>query len=261
MRDAAKLSVCIVACNEAERIGRTLKAASQVADQIVVIDSGSTDGTQEIAQGHGAQVIHVPWKGHAWAKATGNDYCDNDWVLMLDADECLSDGLIAAISRAKLEGWHGCAAFTMRWRLCFPGEDRASFLRNQAKLIRLWNKQHVELSKIVDSNDDRPRVLSGQVGHLSGYVLHQTMISFAHMEQKYVQLTDEQARHNAARGKNYSRTRLFFEHPVKLFKYLVLRKHALYGFNGWVLSWMAAHRNFMKIAKTIQENNKQEPKL
>ena len=86
------------------------------------------------------------------------------------------------------------------------------------------------------------------------------MISFAHMEQKYAQLTDEQARHNAARGKNYSQIRLFFEHALKLFKYLVLRKHALYGSNGWVLSWMAAHRNFMKIAKTIQENNKQEQK-
>ena len=256
MRDAEKLSVCIVACNEAERIGRTLAAASQVADQIILIDSGSTDGTQQIAKDYGAQVVDVPWQGHAWAKATGNEHCEYDWVLMLDADEYLSDTLIASISKAKQEGWYGCSAFTMRWRLCFPGEHQVSFLRNQKKLIRLWNKKHIELSKIVDSNDDRPRVLSGSVRHLDGYVLHQTMISLSHMEQKYIQLTDEQARHNVARGKNYSKFRLYTEHLVKLMKYLFMRKHAIYGFNGWVLSWVAAHRNFMKIAKTIELNER-----
>ena len=245
------LSVCIIAKDEAVRLPRTLEAIRGLGDELILIDSGSMDGTQQIAESYGARVIHEAWQGHAWAKAVGVERCRFDWVLMLDADEALSADLVEAIREARKNNWWGHSGFKMRWRLAFPGEDSVGLVRNQALLVRLWKIADAEIIKRPDSNDDRPKIRSGTLGKLPGYVRHQTFISLSHIEAKYVQLTDEQARDNVARGKNYPVWRLYIEHPIKLVKYLVFRKHALYGWYGWVLAWVAAHRNFMKIAKTI----------
>jgi glycosyltransferase involved in cell wall biosynthesis len=95
------LSVCIVSCNEEENIGRTLSSVFELAEEIILVDSGSTDRTLEIARGYGPKVkIFVePWKGFAPQKnwALGKASCG--WVLLLDADESLTPELSDEIAR------------------------------------------------------------------------------------------------------------------------------------------------------------------
>jgi glycosyltransferase involved in cell wall biosynthesis len=86
-----KLSVCIITLNEEANIGRTLKSVQPlVADgegEIIVVDSGSTDKTVEIAKSYGAKVFTEPWKGFAAQKNSAIDKAQGEWILSLDADE------------------------------------------------------------------------------------------------------------------------------------------------------------------------------
>lgn len=90
------LSVAIITFNEAENLARTL-ASVRFADEIVVVDSGSTDRTVEIARSFGAKVFSEAWKGFALQKNSAIDQCGGTWVLSLDADEELTDELQAEI--------------------------------------------------------------------------------------------------------------------------------------------------------------------
>ncbi len=90
------LSVAIITFNEAENLERTL-ASVRFADEIVVVDSGSTDRTVEIARSFGANVFSEAWKGFALQKNSAIDQCVGTWVLSLDADEELTDELQAEI--------------------------------------------------------------------------------------------------------------------------------------------------------------------
>lgn len=85
-------------------IGDVVRAALQVADEVIVVDSGSTDGTQEIARAAGAHVIEHEWLGNGFQKGFAEDACKHDWLLDLDADEIISDALAKEISALFCDG-------------------------------------------------------------------------------------------------------------------------------------------------------------
>jgi glycosyltransferase involved in cell wall biosynthesis len=95
------LSVCIVSCNEEENIGRTLSSVFELAEEIILVDSGSTDRTLEIARGYGPKIkIFVePWKGFGPQKNSALGKASCDWILLLDADESLTPELSDEIAR------------------------------------------------------------------------------------------------------------------------------------------------------------------
>src|SRR5512140_3128964 len=93
------LSIAIVAMNEEANLGRTL-ASVRWADEIVVVDSGSTDRTCDIAREFGAKVIHEPWRGYVAQKNYALEVCTQDWILALDADEEVTPALADEIRQA-----------------------------------------------------------------------------------------------------------------------------------------------------------------
>jgi glycosyltransferase involved in cell wall biosynthesis len=94
-----RLSVAVIAKNEVDRIGRLLDSVG-IADEVVVVDSGSTDGTIELCESRGARVVFVEWQGYARQKQAAMDLARGEWVLNLDADEALSPELAQEISEA-----------------------------------------------------------------------------------------------------------------------------------------------------------------
>ncbi len=90
------LSIAIVACNEAANIGRTLESVKW-ADEIVVVDSGSTDDTIKIAESFGARVICEPWKGYGGQMNSALDHCQSEWLFSLDGDEVMTPELASEI--------------------------------------------------------------------------------------------------------------------------------------------------------------------
>jgi glycosyltransferase involved in cell wall biosynthesis len=113
------LSVAIVSLNEEANLGRTLESVKW-ADEIVVVDSGSTDRTCEIARQFGAKVIVEPWRGYVAQKQYAIELCTKDWVLLLDADEEVSPGLAEEI-RAAIASPNAASGYKLPRKNLFLG--------------------------------------------------------------------------------------------------------------------------------------------
>jgi glycosyltransferase involved in cell wall biosynthesis len=106
------ISIAVIAKNEADRIGRLLKSA-EFADEIIVVDSGSTDGTQDLCKQMGAEVIFNKWPGYAQQKQFAMDCTKSEWILNLDADEEISVSLAKEIQHALKNITRDVSAFSM----------------------------------------------------------------------------------------------------------------------------------------------------
>src|SRR6267154_246417 len=116
------LSVCIITLNEEANIGRTLKSVKDIADEIVVVDSGSTDATVSLAKEFGAKVFVEPWKGFARQKNSALEKASCDWILSLDADEEVSPELAASIKALLTSGTPQFSGYTMNRRNLYFGK-------------------------------------------------------------------------------------------------------------------------------------------
>jgi glycosyltransferase involved in cell wall biosynthesis len=97
--DKLPLSVALITYNEEDIIGRTLESVRDIASEIVVVDSHSTDRTREIAESYGAKVFVEEWKGYGEQKNSAMRKCSQEWILFLDADEVLSEELKESIRK------------------------------------------------------------------------------------------------------------------------------------------------------------------
>lgn len=122
------LSLCVIARDEADRIGRCLRSVPSATERIVVVDEATTDATARVAEGLGARVIVAPFPGHVAQKNRALSYATGDWILSLDADEWLdpracmaletalaSPGEAAGFSFARCSEWSGRALRHGRW--------------------------------------------------------------------------------------------------------------------------------------------------
>jgi glycosyltransferase involved in cell wall biosynthesis len=114
------LSVAVIAKNEADRIARLLVSV-RFADEILVVDSGSTDGTQGLCRSYGATVIDHPWLGYAAQKQLAVEKACSEWVLSLDADEAVSEGLAEEIRAAIGQVPSEVGGFSMPRLSCYLG--------------------------------------------------------------------------------------------------------------------------------------------
>lgn len=253
------LSVYYITLNEEERLPESLEKVKDWADEIIVVDSGSTDRTCELAEAAGARVVYREWEGFASQKAYAASLCANDWVLDLDADEVLSDTLVRNIKQLFSKPISpDVAGYRMRWVLSPPDPRHPYRYERPKKILRLYHRKRASIRALAGSNDDRPKVLVGVVKDLFGDVLHRTLISLEQAERKYCQLSSEQARFMVHKGRRISNTRLALEFPVKFLKYYLLRGQYRNGWFGFSLSVASANRNFMRLAKARELQALQE---
>ncbi len=162
------LSVAIVAKNESHNIVKTLSSVTW-ADEIVVIDSGSTDNTVEIAKSYGATVYHESWKGYGPQVNSALDKCAGPWILNLDADEVVTPELAAEV-QSLLRGEPSLNAYAVpRLNLIFGRWMRHGGLYPDRKL-RLFRKGAARLRE--DTEPHATPKTSEQVGTLKNHMLH-----------------------------------------------------------------------------------------
>ena len=244
------LSVYYITLNEEQRLPESLAKVEGWVDEIIVVDSGSTDNTKAIAEAAGARFVHNDWRGFACQKAFAASLCRHHWVLDLDADEVLSDELVANIQNLFSNRLPAdVAGYQMRWVLSQPNPKHPFRFDKSKWILRLYDRDKAAIQAEIDSNNDRPQVITGRVERLKGDVLHRTLISLEQMERKYCQLSTEQARFMAQRGRRISSSRLAIEFPLKFLKYYFIHKQFLNGWFGLSVAIVAANRNFMRLAK------------
>ncbi len=239
-----KISAAIITFNEERNIARALESL-RCCDEIVVVDSGSTDRTVELATKLGARVLDMAWRGYAGQKNYASECCQNDWVLSLDADEALSEALEAEIWQIKKNGPE-FDAYTMprlaqylgRWILhsgWYPDRKVRLFDRRRAKWIGNYVHESVEVE--------------GRIGHLNSNILHFTCSSLSeHLKtmDRYTTLAAEQL---VSQNTPIGWTDLALDPPWTFFQSYVLKRGFLDGTEGLAIAYMAALYNFLKYAK------------
>ena len=238
------LSICIVAQNEEENLPRALKSVESVADEIVVVDGGSTDGTREVAQTRGAKVFDRAFTSHADQKNFAASQSSNDWILLLDADEELSAELRDSILQWKetepqfslyeiaRRTWYlGAWIRHSRW---YPDWQR-----------RLYHRDHANFSGAIHS----ALHYDGKIGRLNGDLLHYTIRSFAEHEAKVERYTTAIAQEMFDSGRRDWRGAMWFAATWSWMRHFLLGAGFLDGYRGAVIAQMAARSVRMKFAK------------
>ena len=242
-----KLSVYIVTLNEEERLPRTLEAAQKVADELIVVDSGSTDKTCEIAQSYGAKVIFHKWHTYSDQKYYAEQQCQYNYVLMVDADEVLSDELIEEILQVKKNP--SLKVYNITISNMYQGDKTPSRFSEKFTVVRLYDKRVASMPKEA-GNKDRVFVPSDiKIGNLKGKIHHYCILSIEQAVDKYNKHSTEMQKTLIAEGRSFSKLRLFTEFPFQFLKYYFMKRLFLLGTNGFIRSMTLAYFRFLKIAK------------
>jgi len=242
------LSIFIIAQNEADRIGRTIEAVRGLSDDIVLVDSGSTDGTQALAEAHGARVIFNVWPGYGQQKRFAEEQCRHDWLLNLDADEVVPSDLAAEIAALFANGVPPADAYKLRIAEIFPGEGAPHRFAYALAPVRLYRKSkgRYSPSPVHDRVDLAP---DARIGRLHGTVHHFSVRSLGEQMDKLNAYSDAQANDLDARGGRLSVFRLVAEFPANFLKAYIGRRHALRGIYGFMTAMNYAFYRYLRVAK------------
>jgi len=253
-----KLSAVIITFNEERNIGRCLTSLEGVADEIVVVDSLSSDKTREICESFEVKFFTEKWRGYSEQKNYANSLAVNDWVLSVDADEAVSEDLKLSILKWKSSEKPGFARFNRLTNYCgqwirhcgwYPDTKLRIFDKRQAH----WQGDVHERLKF--DNNIKVEFLNGDLLHYSYYSVDE------HVAQtnKFSTLA---ARELVKKGKEILFFKILVSPAAKFLRKYFLNLGFLDGYYGYFICRMAALQTFLKYfkARQMQHQQKQDPK-
>ena len=250
------LSVAIITLNAAAQLEACLQSVEFV-DEIVLIDSGSTDGTQALATRYGARVIQQEWLGFGRQKQFAVDAATHDWVLCLDADERVSPELQASIKNAlKTPSTATTGNATASFR--FPRCNR--FLGRYLKhgegypdwSLRLFDRRQARWSD--DAVHEKVETQS-PVGELQGNLLHdsaESLASYLTKQNRYTSLAADMA---LAAGKRATVGRLALSPLIRFIKFYIVRQGFRDGLPGLIHISIGCFNSFIKYSKMLERQS------
>ena len=245
-----QLSVVIITYNEEENILRCIHSVKDLADEILIVDSFSADRTVEICKSSGCKVILHPFEGYGQQKQFGVDQAGNNWILSLDADEMVTDELSQEIRTLLQKETIPYGGYQIPFSLFYMGQIlRHTGGRNLRFFDRTRGRfRFVKVHESVDVN--------GPVGTLKGKIIHYSYRDLYHHIQKTNTYTTQAAEEYIARGRRFSKAWVAFKFPVSFFVFYIIKLGILEGYPGFLWSFFAAFYGSMKVAKTIEMQEK-----
>ena len=251
------VSVFIITLNEEERLPKALQSVIEWVDEVIVIDSGSTDKTKEIAESFGAKVIHNDWQGFGPQKIFGESKCRNKWILNIDADEEVSNKLKDKIFNLFDSGEPQYAAYKMYWKLVFFTQETPPSIAVGSDFIRLYNKQKAGFrdSSIHDSVILKQGFENEKIGEIkNAFIYHRSFKSMKHWADKINYYTTLQAEEWFEKGRKQPSTfRIIIEPIFSFVKAYFVRKYIFYGIDGFLGSLMYTHSKVLRLAKVREK--------
>ncbi len=238
-----KISVTIIARNEADRLPAALASVAW-ADEILVLESGSTDATAAIAAAAGARVVQEPWLGFGPTKNRAAELARNDWILNLDADERVEPALADAIR--ALSEISAVAAYRVRRRNRVGGVALKHWPWAWDEQPRLYDRRAVRFRPVavheslerLDASPLNAALLPGVLDHLT----YRDWADCRARQERYAALWAEQAH---ARGRRAGPPSVF-RAPAAFFQHFFLRGYVRSGRTGWRMALMAAFYTALK---------------
>jgi glycosyltransferase involved in cell wall biosynthesis len=239
-----RISACIITLNEERNLPRLLESLRGIADEVIVVDSGSTDRTEAIAREHGTAFHVRRWTNYSEQRNFAASLANHDWTLAIDADEELSSALQSAI---------------LDWKKRVPEFDVYEVARKTWYLgawikhsgwypdfkQRLYRKASTRFAGSVHETLH----YHGPCGRLSGDLLHYTIHEFAEHKANVERYSTLAAQQMYEQGKRRWPGAVWFATPWSFFQNFVLRAGFLDGYRGLMIARMAAKTVRLKYAK------------
>lgn len=251
METTLPLSCFIIAQNEADRIGFAIRSVRAWVDEVIVVDSGSTDGTQDLARSLGAEVIENAWPGYGLQKRFGEDRCRNTWLLNIDADEEVTPELAAEIQGVFAGGSPPVDGYKIAIADLFPGETSPGWFAYAYPPVRLYRRDRGRYSES-PVHDRVAFEADAKIERLKGRMLHRSIRSLGDQLSKLDRYSTMQADDFVARGRRLSAVRVYTEFPASFLKAWIGRRLILRGTFGFLVAMNYAIYRHMRVAKIYE---------
>ncbi len=241
----AKISACVISFNEEDRIEDCLKSLRPIADEIVVVDSGSTDRTREIARRFADKLVEQPFLGYLEQKNFAVAQASHDWILSLDCDERVSPELARSILafQDRLDE-RAAWSFNRRTYYLYRWMDHTWY--PDAK-VRLFDRRRCHWGGV--NPHDRVIVTGGTAGHLTGDLHHYSFRNLSDHLNKLNRFTDIAAAELVREGRRISPWSPVTHGAAGFVRRYLFKRGFLDGFAGLTVAVSAAIYGFAKYAK------------
>jgi glycosyltransferase involved in cell wall biosynthesis len=244
--ERAAVSACVITLNEADRIDACLDSLA-FCDEIVVVDSGSTDGTRERAAARGARVLERAFDGYRAQKDFAVKAARHDWVLCLDADERVSPRLRAAIEAARDAGFAGCAGYRFARQTAYFGAPLRHGNAYPDRVLRLFDRRRGGWREPREIHEHAS--VDGAVATLDGDLEHDAYRSLADQLGRLERYARLMAEHMHAQGRRARLANLVLNPAWRFLRGYLLRGGFLDGWRGLVYAYVEANYVRQKFIK------------
>ena len=243
------LSAVIITFNEQSNIGRCLDSLAGVVDEVVVVDSFSTDDTEKICRAKGARFVQHAFEGHIEQKNWALAQAQYPHVLSLDADEALSETLRKSVLAAKADGRHDGYSMNRLTNYCGQWIYHSGWYPDRK--LRLFDRRKAGWGGT--NPHDRVEMQAGStVSHLSGDLLHYSYYSVGEHLERARRYAEIAARAMRAQGRRATWLHLLFSPTIKFVRNYLLKKGFLDGRAGWTICRIAALETFWKYRNLLR---------
>jgi glycosyltransferase involved in cell wall biosynthesis len=249
------LSVILITKNEADRVERCLKSVVDIADEIIVLDSGSTDETISLCKKYSDNVEITDWPGFGKQKQRALDKATCDWVLSIDADEALDKKMQAALAELLAKDKIDKDAYKLPWGVTLYGKT-LKYGRSARSVLRLFKRQGARYT--LDEVHETVIPCGKNYGTLKGLLLHYTHRDYKHGMDKAAQYAWLGSQKYHRKGKKSGGLLLALLRAVWTFLLIyIIRRGFLDGSIGFIVAMTYAQVNFNKyVGLWLLENDR-----